>query len=209
MEMVVTKVVLSRKERERLRHKEEILAVALGLFAQKGFHNVSMQEIAAESEFSVGTLYNFFAGKESLFAALMTSSARQISAILLPILDEDVDEKSKIANFISAHSQIIRDHAPAIRLYLSHAGVSTLTLQSDITPETEALQRGVLEKLCAIIKSGIVKGQFKDIDPGLAALSLSSMLESYVFSAVDDSKQDIPGDGLSVIEEIFFGGALR
>ena len=66
---------LPRKEREKLQHKEEILTVALKLFSDRGFHNVSMQEIAEESEFSVGTLYKFFESKESLFAALMKSCA--------------------------------------------------------------------------------------------------------------------------------------
>lgn len=46
----MAKTGLSRKERDRLRHKEEILAVALRLFSDRDFHNVSMQEIAEESE---------------------------------------------------------------------------------------------------------------------------------------------------------------
>ena len=37
-----------RKEREKLRHRQEILSVALRLFADKGFYHVSMHEIAVE-----------------------------------------------------------------------------------------------------------------------------------------------------------------
>jgi len=47
---------LSRRERERLRHKQEILSAALRLFSAKGFHKVSMQEIASAAEFATGTL---------------------------------------------------------------------------------------------------------------------------------------------------------
>ena len=49
------KARLSRRERDRLRHKEEILTAALKLFAERGFHEVSMQEIAARAEFATGT----------------------------------------------------------------------------------------------------------------------------------------------------------
>ena len=46
-------------------HKEAICRASLRLFSRRGFHNVSMQDIAAESEFAVGTFYNFFSSKEA------------------------------------------------------------------------------------------------------------------------------------------------
>ena len=52
----MNKTKLSRREREKIRHKEEILEAALMLFSEKGFQNVSMQEIAKASEFGIGTL---------------------------------------------------------------------------------------------------------------------------------------------------------
>jgi AcrR family transcriptional regulator len=42
---------ISRKEREKIRHRTEILNKALDLFSEKGFHNVSMQEFAGRSEY--------------------------------------------------------------------------------------------------------------------------------------------------------------
>ncbi|RPJ04344.1 MAG: TetR/AcrR family transcriptional regulator, partial [Deltaproteobacteria bacterium] len=48
---------LPRREREKLRQRHEVLDVALRLFSEKGYHNVSMHEIAKEAEFAIGTLY--------------------------------------------------------------------------------------------------------------------------------------------------------
>ena len=42
---------LSRRERERLRQSREILAAALALFSERGYHSVSMHEIAEKAEF--------------------------------------------------------------------------------------------------------------------------------------------------------------
>ena len=53
-------IKLSRREREKLRHRKEMLDAALKLFSEKGFHNVSMHEIAQKAEFAIGTLYKFF-----------------------------------------------------------------------------------------------------------------------------------------------------
>ena len=45
---------LSRKERERLLHKKEIMVAAEKVFAKLGYHETSIQDIAAAAEFSVG-----------------------------------------------------------------------------------------------------------------------------------------------------------
>lgn len=200
---------LSRKQREHLEHKQEILETALKLFSERGFHNVSMQEIAEESEFSVGTLYNFFESKESLFGALMKSCAHRVSEILMPILDAQADEREKVSNYVKAHKQIIEDHAPAIRLYLSQDIPLVLTVRHDVEPKTNAMRDEIRQKLSNIFKSGIRKGIFKDIDPWIAALSLSAMLESFVFAIIKNPEQMSIKDGISRIEEIFFNGNLK
>ena len=185
----MAKACLSRKEREKLQHKEEIMTVALRLFSDRGFHNVSMQEIAEESEFAIGTLYKFFKSKESLFAALMGSCARKISDILMPILEEDVDERQRISNYIKAHEQIVADHVPSIRLYLSQNLSSALTVRSDVGPKTDGIREAIHQKLSDIFKSGIRKGIFKDIDPRMAVLSLFAMLESCFFYMLKNQDQ--------------------
>ena len=200
---------LSRKERERLRHRQEILETALKLFSEQGFHNVSMQEIAEKSEFSVGTLYKFFESKESLFRALIKSCAYRISDILVPILDEKTDEKQKIVNYIEAYKQIIQDHAPSIRLYLSQTLPSALTLRVNVEPETYAIREVFQEKLSDIFKSGMRKGIFKDIEPWIATLSLSMTLELFVFAVIKRPGQISIEDGISRIKELFFTGIVK
>ena len=200
---------LSRKERERLRHRQEILETTLKLFSERGFHNVSIQEIAAESEFSVGTLYNFFESKESLFSALMMSCAHKIYEILMPILEEKTDERQRLCDYIKAHIQIIKDYAPSIKLYLSQNVSSALTVRSDVEPETDAVRDEIHQKLSKIFKSGIRKGIFRDINPWIATLSLSAILESFIFAVIKSPGEISVEDGLSRIEEIFFKGILR
>lgn len=45
--------VLSRKERDKLRNKEDILKAAVHLFAQKGFAETKLEDVAALAEFGM------------------------------------------------------------------------------------------------------------------------------------------------------------
>ena len=62
---------LSRRERERLRRRRTILRAAQAVFAEKGYAQATLDEIAKRAEFGKGTLYNYFeGGKEDLLFAI-------------------------------------------------------------------------------------------------------------------------------------------
>ena len=57
---------LERKEREFHTRRADILEQAEKIFSTKGYHNVTVAEIANASGFAIGSLYQFFDGKEHL-----------------------------------------------------------------------------------------------------------------------------------------------
>ena len=59
--------------------RQAILDAALGLFADKGYFGTSLRDIAAAVGVRESALYNYYPGKEALFAALI-DSARETGA---------------------------------------------------------------------------------------------------------------------------------
>lgn len=59
------------REQRRALTRERLLAAAKSVFARRGYHGASVEEIAAEAGFSTGALYSNFDGKEDLFLELM------------------------------------------------------------------------------------------------------------------------------------------
>jgi TetR/AcrR family transcriptional regulator len=61
---------MSRKQKETKLREQIIFEAAEKLFLAKGYESTTMDEIAAISEFSKGTLYNYFNSKDELYLAI-------------------------------------------------------------------------------------------------------------------------------------------
>lgn len=70
------------REQSRAATRERLLSAARRVFAARGFHAASVEEIASEAGHSTGALYSNFGGKEDLFLALMEHEiAREVHEI--------------------------------------------------------------------------------------------------------------------------------
>src|SRR2546421_1587283 len=61
---------LTRHE-QKARTRERLLGAAATVFARRGFHGASVEEVAREAGYSIGALYSNFSGKEDLYLALL------------------------------------------------------------------------------------------------------------------------------------------
>ncbi|MDL1898122.1 helix-turn-helix transcriptional regulator, partial [Anaerolineae bacterium CFX7] len=65
------KSTTQRRERERDARRQAILAQAKSVFAERGFLNATVEEIAERAELAVGTLYRYFQSKEEIYVSLL------------------------------------------------------------------------------------------------------------------------------------------
>ena len=62
--------------------KEEIIQVAAALFSNKSYHDVTMDQIAAEVGVAKGTIYLYFDSKENLYLEILEDTYEEIESIL-------------------------------------------------------------------------------------------------------------------------------
>ncbi|RYZ57554.1 MAG: TetR/AcrR family transcriptional regulator [Proteobacteria bacterium] len=67
-----------RREREKKELREKILDSARSIFADKGYHSVTIRDIARITEYSVPTLYSYFKDKESIVIELVKNDLVEI-----------------------------------------------------------------------------------------------------------------------------------
>lgn len=204
------KTVPSRRQRERQRHRTEIIEAAMKLFSEKGFHNVSMHEIAVEAEFATGTIYNFFESKEALYREIMDAVGESVLSLVTPILEGEADEKEKIAGFIRASVRIFRENSAAIRLFLrANQGPITLIGTTGFSETCVKVHETLQAMLRQVFAAGVRKGLFRAVDPPVAALALDAALRAIVFSAAEDAEESALEQRVASIEELFFRGILN
>lgn len=173
---------LSRKEREKLRQREEILSAALLLFSERGFSNVSMQQIAEKSEFAVGSLYKFFTNKEELYQELILQTSRSICDAVWKALSEPEEELEKLRSYVRAKGELFRANAAMIRLYFSENQGGSCNVISGLAKEIQEQHQQILKYMEDIFAEGIKKGLFLQIaKPFELALALNSLTTAFAF----------------------------
>ena len=175
----------SRKEREYLRHRQEILKVALKLFSEKGFHNVSMHEIAEKSEFAVGTLYKFFSNKEELYKALMLEASNVFHSLLMAALATSGNELEKIKACVEARIKVFLDNLDYVRLYLAETRGAGFNVKAGLDTDIKVRYEQFLKKLANVFESGIKRRVFKKFDPYLLAVALDGISNAFLFQRLE------------------------
>lgn len=69
-------MTISANEREKKTSREGILNSAEKLFFEKGYENVSMDDIATETELTISTLDLYFKSKEEIYLAINKRGSR-------------------------------------------------------------------------------------------------------------------------------------
>lgn len=202
----MAKKQLSRKERERMSHKQAIMNTALRLFSEKGYHNVSMQQIADSSEFAVGTLYNFFESKETLFEELINRCGEKIVGTMTAILDAPGTEAERLTSFFRNSPILLEEHAEFIRLYVSELGTRGAKLSKRRGKENfDAVLNTRLEQL---LVAGIRKGIFRRVDPAITTKAIHSTIETLAFEIAGRFDKAEVKDMFDKVEQLFIGGLL-
>jgi len=200
---------LPRKEREFLRHRQEILETALELFSEKGFHNVSMQEIAQKAEFAVGTMYKFFENKEDLYKALVLEQSDKFHIALTEAIEASDDEIEKLQNYVRAKGEVFAANVQMIRLYFAETRGASFNVRAGLDSEIRERYGHFLETLATIFASGMEKKRFKRIaDPYQLAVALDSLCNAFLFLWLETPDRHPYPEVPDVILDILFKGLV-
>jgi AcrR family transcriptional regulator len=77
------------KQRRSAETRKSILEAAEDLFAEAGYANTTMREVAGRAGLSVGTIYLYYGNKEELYTELLRRRLDSFSALTGPLREEE------------------------------------------------------------------------------------------------------------------------
>ena len=151
--------------------ENELLERAADLFAERGFNGTSLQDVADAMGMTRPAIYHYFESKEALLGALLEGltegRATQLAAIRRR--KEPAADKLRAAALFMA-SEMAR-YPARFRLLIQ----GEADLPEHLAAKNNKAKREVLTQLVAIIDEGVRSGEFRAIDPRLAAFSIIGM----------------------------------
>ncbi len=165
---------LSPKVRQRQsRTRERIVSKSAALFIDKGFENVSVEEIIEAAEIARSSFYRFFSNREDV-----------LSQIIRPVFEQGIEEMAAIhctepqetmAGLFNAYLRIWRCSPNALRLSTRAGGVH-FSLFKDL----HAIYRSeILRVLATVARTGALLNDDADASGRLIARIAVPILEVY------------------------------
>ena len=200
---------LSRREREKLWQRREMLTAAIKLFSEKGYHSVSMQEIAKKSEFAIGTLYKFFKNKEDLYKSIIMEQADIFHTALTEALEEEDDEIEKLRKYVQVKGAVFMDNVSVVRLYFAETRGASFNIKAGLDKDIRQDYEVILQKLAQVFAEGIQKNRFQKIaEPYHLAVSLDSLTNAFLHLWLEAPEQHPYPDDPDAIVNILCKGLL-
>jgi len=109
---------VSHDSRSAQDSRDEILKAAMRLFANRGFHETSMSEVAREAHVSKALIFWHFKTKEELFVAVLN---RLLEPYFIDFAEEAgvLDERAQIKKLVEFYLDFVRDNASSVRFFLA------------------------------------------------------------------------------------------
>lgn len=161
--------------------KEQILQAAERVFAQKGYQEATIADVARKAKVSEATIYEYFLSKEELLFLIPGETARQGKENLEHLLQFIRSAADKIRAFIFDHLNFYQNHPDYASVSMLILKPNRKFLETEAYKDVQELSRVLLQ----VIREGIASGEFRpDIDPYLIRSAILGTIEHLVIRQV-------------------------
>ena len=177
----------TRRDRRIERQRREIMDAAAQVFAQKGYAAATTRDIAEASDIGESTLYNYFEGKREIFLAIIQNQAEQVDAVFLEF--SHLETRQQMAEIFVKVMDILLSQSQYTRALIGEAWFNDEILSRFLSNRLAQIA-GYLEEY---IRARIQSGQFRPVNPSLAARMVISVFWGFLLPALRGI-ETLPGE---------------
>src|SRR5438034_5955358 len=162
--------------RRRMRgpeRKAQLLEVARKVFGAKGFHGVSMDDVAREAGVTKPILYDHFSSKEALYLALLDADALELEDRIRKALAAPTGNRERIRASFQAYFDFVDEHAEGFRLLMQESIGTDAAFRGRVSDVRDQILKEVAD---LIVRES--KGTLDREHAEIVALGLIGMVET-------------------------------
>jgi TetR/AcrR family transcriptional regulator len=155
-----------------------ILSAAERIFAERGLAGARTDAIAADAGVNKALLYYYFKSKDELYEAVIEDHFREFNRKALEVLSAPGSARAVLLRYVSLHFDFIsarHRYASLFQQFMAAGGkMPKRFVRKYFMPRSEAFGK--------LLERGMREGEFRQVDPFHAAVSIVALIVFY-FSA--------------------------
>jgi AcrR family transcriptional regulator len=196
-----------RRQKEIEFTRSLIVDVAEPVFAKKGYHGATLDEIARAAGYSPAAIYAYFRNKGEVFAALLERVLCQFAGFFdapphLPFAERLHWVVSRTLAYAQEHRELF------VTVIAHHSCVELEGLEA-LDQLARSFYHRDIARLSALMAEGIREGSLRSGDPEEYASALSGLGHAFVLRWLVMEQSDDLETGASRMVELFLHGCAR
>lgn len=200
---------VSRREREKLAHRQDIIDAATRVFAEKGFFCATLDEVAQEAEFSKGALYLHFSSKDDLLYNVISSKTSYLSQVLNDILNMKSEFQEELRALLKKLAEMAFAEKDFFSLFITQHAEFYKSLSPDKAKEICAVHSKFDKTLVCRIEKAIEDGELRDITPRAIHGLIRGASEYMMFTRWNYDTFDELLSAVDIFIDVLFNGIAR
>jgi AcrR family transcriptional regulator len=151
--------------------REQILQAAQKLFAENGFRETNLNDVATQLGFRRQAVYHYFRSKDEILYELIDRAGQAIATSAQPTLDADTPPAEKLAEVVRNHVRQLLNNVDIFRIQFSEL----FKLNNDRADGLRRDMSDYVHSIATVIKEGQKDGTFVDVPPTTQVLLILGM----------------------------------
>jgi len=158
-------MVISDDRPQHVERREQLLLVARGIFAERGFQATTMDDIAKEAGFTKPILYQYFESKTELYHEIVAQTAQKLLSSLDAAVSSVESPRTKIEVAFRVYFEMVVTETDAFRILFIHAH------EGETATELRKLELGLIAFLEPYINISISDDHRRQLAAGVVGIA--------------------------------------
>jgi TetR/AcrR family fatty acid metabolism transcriptional regulator len=188
---------LTRRQEASELKRSEILRAARTVFAQKGYWDTVVDDIAVEAGIGKGTLYLYFPSKDQVYLAALLEDARALDRLTRERMAAQAAWREKVRAYMEVRMEYFESHQDFVRIYMTEFRNRCMQ-GKPVAPEVHQLAQEGETQLAQVFAAAAAKGEVRPVDPELTAMTVSDLTRGIMERRLRG--MDRPGDAAFALD---------